>query len=1172
MCRYDWKAKAQSFRQHGVNFSEWDLIRLAVRVQRLIRAGFPCNQSSLDGLVLSYYNHRQVSTDDEGFLTRWVRQPEPLHTRILTMEWVTHAIAFGGDKLVKEVADAFDVGYDLRGAEMAGQPAQHVPRALATMGANIDFLRIRDEPDFEAEQPAAVPEGSFALSFSPTLGAFFGSLSSETAVRWRPSLVSQMPTFTISVRQNHFTGNQKHLNLSQRQNARATGIAVTKNRSDGRTAAMYPEGHVEEVFEFDLDDMDHFLIQEVPRTSDHLQELVRRHYVPLPGDASFGILQWRLKKGLRPSRTREQIASFSPGSEQAALRDKLMQREPSAFTVLLPLGKTHCSEVFREYVRLVNHDRYLTLDGKPRNDWFLSRFAMYLPSGENRFLRYQECWNEPLPVPPWLIHHSDDGRLVYALAYPAEPLSVPRKTFVNSAAYESHFMCALLHERDERNALQLRQYSLDIEYPARVQEAAEGDYSFDIQIKGDAAALGGSKLLPNIGSQMSVHVVGLSDGSDEATVFQGRVFDAVATGYDFKVVATIPGGIKRDIMDEVCSQPIAKVHVIWRGQDPDNARKIKALMKACRLCTTQQGSPRSLTTADGKPRAMFNLRNILLDQETDTWAPNLIEHFAERYNSDALGHAEAEAIALSMPDICNLNAEQSHFFHSALAGPYANTILLEGVPGSGKTTCLSALVVALMRLGAKVLVSSQSNSGASALFDQVTRLLESHEDLEDLRHRCVRYRSNVVEELAVEQLQSGLPPDQLRRDRQKYSMAARIHEYIEGHPADPLVQDYQNHLQARRFEKNPPSHRSFGTVMTLLQQRIMEDCLLVSATAFMANNLQDLNYEAHALFFDEASQATEPDLLMALVDQPELALVVLAGDLKQLGPVVPSFTNRRNPYGNILATSPLKRMKTAYPQLQSLLLSRNYRAHPSLIAMPSKLFYDGSMLAGTANAAAWDTTLARNVLSMLAGPVFSNAFSNRQAAMSNGNRQFFVDVPTEPVREEDGTSWRNEGGVEAIVAIAKRLTTTCQVQASDIGIISMYREDLRYLKEHLKEAGLLAVGVADAQQELRASTVDAFQGQQRRVMIVHFVAAFPCKTPLQDPFGFIKDETRLNVATTRARECQFLVGNLSHWMKWERTFCTKTNTRKKYTKILDMMEYIVRNRQVIEWGKVRRGE
>ncbi|KAI7485785.1 hypothetical protein KC351_g3736 [Hortaea werneckii] len=1093
---YDWNAKAQAFRQHGVNVSCQDLIRLAVGLHRIIRAGFPCRQPSLDGLVLAYYNHCQISMEHEGFLTRWLRHPEPSSTCILTMEWVTHAIAFGDAKLAKKVANDFDVTYALVAARMAGQPSDSAYAALLMMINNMVDLRIRDEPDPQAEAPATIPKEGFNFSFSPTPGSFFGKLSSDTAVRWRPSLVSQMPTFTISIRQNYFTGDQKKLNLEQRKNARKAGESVPNYRSDGRSADMYPEGHIEEEFEFDLGDLDHFSIQEVSRTSDHFQELVRQRCVLLSDDAVFGIMQWRSKKGLRPSRTRHQAESFSPGSEQAALRDKLMRRELYAFTVLLPLAKAHCGDTPRKYVRLANHDRYLTLDGKPRNDWFLSRSPMYLPHGENRFLRYQECRNEPLPVSP------------------------------------CHFMCALLHERDERNALQLRQYSFDIQYPARVQEAAEGDYSFDVQIKGDVVALGGSKILPNIGSQMSVHVVGLSDGSDEATVFQGRVFDVVATGYDFKVVTTIPGGIKKEIMHDLCSQGIVKVHVIWRGQDPDNARKVKALMKSCRLTTTQQATSRCLTMYEERPRAKFTLRNVLLDQETDTWAPNLLEYFVRSYDNDTLASAEAKAIATSMPDICMLDAKQKQFFHSAFAGPYANTILLEVVPGSGKTTCLSALVVALMRLGAKVLISSQSNSGASALFDRVIRLIESREDLEDLRHCCVRYRSNVVEELELEQLQSGLQPDELRRDRQKYSMAARIHDYIESHPADPLVQDYHT-------------------------------------TAFMSTNLQDLNYEAHALFFDEASQATEPDLLMALVDQPELVLVVLAGDLKQLGPVVPSLTNRRNPYGNILATSSLKRMKESYPQIERLLLNRNYRAHPSLIAMPSKLFYEGSMVAGSANPAVWDTPLARNVLSMLAGRDFSDAFADRYAALSNGNRQFFVDVPTEPMREEDGTSWRNEGRVEAIVAIAKRLTSTCQVQPSDIGIISMYREDLRYLKERLKESGLLAVGVSDAQQELKASMVDAFQGQQRRVMIVHFAAAFARETPLQDPFGFIKDETRLNVATTRARECQFLVGYLSHWMKWERTFCTKTNTKKKYTKILDIMNYVVRNKQVIEWKKVR---
>ncbi|KAI6883745.1 hypothetical protein KC360_g4873 [Hortaea werneckii] len=675
-------------------------------------------------------------------------------------------------------------------------------------------------------------------------------------------------------------------------------------------------------------------------------------------------------------------------------------------------------------------------------------------------------------------------------------------------------MSALLYDRDERNALQRQQYSYDRECLARVPELSDGEFSFDVQIKGDNVALGEQKRITHVGNEITV--------------------------YDFKVAVPNAGGIGKAAMQRLCRFETANVHVICEN-------------------------PAVLSHSGGKARGKFSLRNILLDQESDIWAPDLFDHLIDNYHSQTVPCEEARAATRSMPKICSLSEEQKAFFIAALDGPYANTIILEGVPGSDKTTSLSALVIALMRMGAKVLVCSQSNSDASALFDQVTNLIESHQDIRDLGDRCVRYRSNVVEELAMEHLESSLPPDPLRQYHQKYSMATHIHEYIEHYPGDPVVRDLKAHLQVRRLGKEPASRNSFGTVITLLQQRIMGDCLLVGATAFMSTNLDDLNYHAHVLIFDEASQATEPGLPMATATQLDL-LVVLAGDLKQLGPVVPSHTNNRNTYGNILATSPLRRVKTAYPEVQRMMLHRNYRAHLSLIKMSSKLSYKGEMVAGCPDIAAWDTQLARRVRSWLSGPDLAAAFQNREKALAQDNRQFFLNVQSQPVREDNRSSWRNEGGVAAVVALAKRLTSTCNVSSSDIGIISMYREDCRYLKKQLKAVGLAAINVSEAQQTLKASTVDAFQGQQRRIMIVHFVAAFNCTIPGHNPFGFIKDQNRLNVATTRAREYQFLVGNMSHWWHWKTEIHVPDQHSTAYKKIFEMIDYKVQRGQGIESG------
>ncbi|GAB1736924.1 hypothetical protein NU219Hw_g293t2 [Hortaea werneckii] len=382
-----------------------------------------------------------------------------------------------------------------------------------------------------------------------------------------------------------------------------------------------------------------------------------------------------------------------------------------------------------------------------------------------------------------------------------------------------------------------------------------------------------------------------------------------------------------------------------------------------------------------------------------------------------------------------------------------------------------------MRMCAKALVCSQSKSGASALFDQVTKSIESHQDIPRC---CVRCSSNVVEDLAMNQSESAPPPDSLHQDRQTYSMAARIHEYIEHSPGDPMARDFQSHLQARRLGKNPASKHSFRTVITIPQQRIMGNCLLVGATAFVSTNSHDLNYDADVLIFDEASQATELDLLMATATRLDLLLVVLAGDLKQLGPVVPSHSNNRNIYGNILSTSPLRRVKTAYPEVRSMMLHRNYRAHPSLIKMPSELFSDGSMVAGCPDLASWDTQLARRL---------PNA----------------------------------------------------------------------------------AIHVSEAQQMLKASTVVALQGEQRRILIVRFEAAFHCAMPEHNPLGFINDQNRLIDRTARARELQFLVGDMCNWRYWRENVYIPNKYSTAYKKTFQMIDHMEQRGQVIEWDKVCQG-
>jgi regulator of nonsense transcripts 1 len=58
-------------------------------------------------------------------------------------------------------------------------------------------------------------------------------------------------------------------------------------------------------------------------------------------------------------------------------------------------------------------------------------------------------------------------------------------------------------------------------------------------------------------------------------------------------------------------------------------------------------------------------------------------------------------------------------------------------------------------------------------------------------------------------------------------------------------------------------------------------------------------------------------------------------------------------------------------------------------------------------------------------------------------------------------------------------------------------------------------------ENIKVSTVDAFQGQERDVIIISCV-----RSNAERVIGFVRDEKRLNVAITRAKYALFVFGNV----------------------------------------------
>ena len=102
--------------------------------------------------------------------------------------------------------------------------------------------------------------------------------------------------------------------------------------------------------------------------------------------------------------------------------------------------------------------------------------------------------------------------------------------------------------------------------------------------------------------------------------------------------------------------------------------------------------------------------------------------------------------------------------------------------------------------------------------------------------------------------------------------------------------------------------------------------------------------------------------------------------------------------------------------------------------------------------------------------------------------------------------------------IIKKLTTRGNLSDSDIGVITPYRQQVLKLKKTLENIDM---------PEIKVGSVEQFQGQERKVIIVSTVRS----TIKHNDFdrvhclGFLSNPRRFNVAITRAISLLIVTGN-----------------------------------------------
>ncbi|XP_055628898.1 putative helicase MOV-10 [Toxorhynchites rutilus septentrionalis] len=288
------------------------------------------------------------------------------------------------------------------------------------------------------------------------------------------------------------------------------------------------------------------------------------------------------------------------------------------------------------------------------------------------------------------------------------------------------------------------------------------------------------------------------------------------------------------------------------------------------------------------------------------------------------------------------------------------------------------------------------------------------------------------------------------------------------------------------------------------------------------------------IIVDECGCAKEISVLVAIAgigtENTDInAQVVLAGDPKQLGPVIPYRFLQNTSH----STSMLERMiehelyrkdsSGSYNPLVITQLRDSFRCHKALLGFSNMTFYDSQLRAKAPKEVA-NWALGWGRLPNTSFPLI------------------FHPIKGESKMDLSSPSLYNEPEANMVLNYVQNLLIRGingdRVEQKDIGVISPYARQVLFIRKLCNERGW---------REIEVGSTEQYQGREKRIILISTVRS-QCST-----VGFLADVKRMNVALTRARALLIVVGDPTtlerntHWKKFI-AYCRKNKAVFKFVK------------------------
>ena len=380
------------------------------------------------------------------------------------------------------------------------------------------------------------------------------------------------------------------------------------------------------------------------------------------------------------------------------------------------------------------------------------------------------------------------------------------------------------------------------------------------------------------------------------------------------------------------------------------------------------------------------------------------------------------------------------------------------------------------------------------------------------------YTHTAVDNLMMKLLECGVGKDSGEGDVVRVGVSSR-HKY-----SDEIKGLMCREIAEKKYGKVRGGFEGESMIKVIDDARVVGcTCLSVGKEVLLAKKKFDV------VIVDEAGQISQPAVLGALSMGKTFVLV---GDHKQLPPIVKNKMAREGGYD----VSLLKRLAEANDrrvcegQQSSLTqLAMQYRMHEDITFLCNEICYGGLLKCGNDAVRLQKIDYAEGWRSRVGGDGWEGWVSealdpSRAVVMVNTG---LIGGDNSESREggqrregggRGGRAIINNGEVAVVNKLVRGLIVCGNVKMSDVGIISYFNAQVGALRNN-EDLG--------SEKGLEISTIDTFQGRDKKIVIMSFVRS----NKEGDVGQILKATERINVACSRAKMKLIMVGDLECLMK-----------------------------------------